>query len=91
MDNETIIDRLSTSSGYDVEKTRLILSEFVGILRGCCLKGDAVAIPGFGTFQARKFDEHIFEDSEKGKRYLMPPCVKPEFKTSVVLKKKLLG
>ncbi len=86
-----LIQRLSSSTGLSSEKTEALLNGFVKTLVDSTIEGDAVAIPGFGTFQPKKIEEHISTDSSAGKRYLIPPEIKVEFKSSVVLRKKFIG
>jgi len=86
-----LIQRLSQSTGLQLELAEKLLSGFVKALTGSVHEGNAVAIPSFGTFQPTKVDERISVDSKTGKRYLMPPEIKIELKSSVVLRKKLLG
>lgn len=86
-----LTERLSQSTGRTHEDVEKLLSSFVKALRTSNLEGKAVAIPGFGTFQPEKTEETISIDPVTGKRYLMPPSVKIVFKSSVVLRKKLIG
>lgn len=51
-----------------------------------CADLDSVAIPGFGTFSARKEEEHIALDPLTMKRTMYPPAIRPEFRPSVVLR-----
>ena len=91
MDNQTLIGQLSETTGIHKDKISNLLESFAEPVRDCCKKGQQVAIPGFGTFQPVKNDEWISTDPETGVRTLMPPSVAVELKTSVVLRKKLLG
>lgn len=91
MDKSQLIEKLSSDFGFKTEEASLLLNEFVGAVRDYCKNLDAVAIPGFGTFQPVKTDEYVSTDTETGKRYLMPPTVEVKLKSSVVLRKKLIG
>ena len=86
-----LLDKLSVCSGNTPEHTELLLNGFVEVLKEYSKEGDAVAIPGFGTFQPEKTDEWISESPDTGERYLNPPFVKLILKSSIVLRKKLLG
>lgn len=86
-----LIDKLSQVTGTDVQAAGKMIDAFVESLKKHCADGDAVAIPGFGTFQTVRTPEYISETYRPGKRYLMPPEVNISLKTSVVLRKKLLG
>lgn len=86
-----LIDKLSQATGTDIDVTGKMVAAFVELLKKHCAEGDAVAIPGFGTFQTVRAPEYISETYQPGKRYMMPPEVKITLKASVVLRKKLLG
>ena len=86
-----LIDKLSQATGTDIDVTGKMVATFVESLKKHCAEGDAVAIPGFGTFQTVRAPEYISETYQPGKRYMMPPEVKITLKASVVLRKKLLG
>ncbi|MCM1348832.1 MAG: HU family DNA-binding protein [Firmicutes bacterium] len=91
MDTNQLLETIKTHAGDDSNQSRRVLECFTEALKECYANGDSVAIPGFGTFQTVKRDEWIRTDDISGKRYLMPPCVELVFKSSVVLRKKLLG
>ncbi|MDE6489073.1 MAG: HU family DNA-binding protein [Paramuribaculum sp.] len=91
MDNQNLIGQLAETTGTPEDKISSLLECFAESVRDCCKKGQQVAIPGFGTFTPVKKDEWISVDPESGIRTLMPPCVEIELRTSVVLRKKLLG
>lgn len=80
------------------EKTGLSSNESAAMLDATieCLKDyakslDYVAIPGFGTFSSSKIDEQIIENCNTGQNMLTPPNIKLSFKSSVVLRKKIVG
>lgn len=50
---------------------------------------DAVAIPGFGTFEPRMRRERINVQPVSGRRMLLPPKVVLGFKPSALLRQKL--
>lgn len=52
---------------------------------------DSVSIPGFGTFTTEKYDERIVDDADSGKRVMLPPSIEMRFKSSVVIRKKIMG
>ena len=79
-DTKSLETQLSMESGHNVD--------VIDALGDFCAQGDSVAIPGFGTFQSVKTDEHIDTDNE-GRRMLIPPSITVEFKSSVVLRKSL--
>mgnify|MGYP002524456666 FL=1 len=50
---------------------------------------DSIAVPGFGTFEAKKKNERVVVNPSSGKRMLVPPKITLGFKVSNVLKSKL--
>lgn len=56
-----------------------------------CSGLDQVAIPGFGNFTPVKTDECIDVDRSTGRRVILPPEISVVFKTSVVLRKRIVG
>lgn len=52
---------------------------------------DSVAIPGFGTFMTQKYEERVVDDTDDGQSTLLPPSIEMQFKSSVVMRKKILG
>ncbi|MDE6524422.1 MAG: HU family DNA-binding protein [Paramuribaculum sp.] len=87
-DTKSLETQLSMESGHNVDVIEAEVKAIVDALGDFCAQGDSVAIPGFGTFQSVKTDEHIATDDE-GRRMLMPPSITVEFKSSVVLRKSL--
>lgn len=88
MDSKTFISRLSIESGMSPDKAAETLEALTGAITDFCKEIDAVAIPGFGTFQPVKKDEQVIAD-ESGRRTLLPPSVSVEFKSSIILRKSL--
>lgn len=86
-----ITDRLAEATGHPEAEIETLLDGFVEVLKNCNIEGDSVAIPGFGTFTPVKTEETVRTDVESGKRFLIPPAVNIRFKSSVLLRKKLIG
>lgn len=89
MDNKQLTARLAHQMGIDPEKARKLAAALIDTVRDTCADLDSAAIPGFGTFQSVKTDEHIAVDPATNKRMLMPPSITLHFAPSVVLRKKL--
>lgn len=89
MTQEELIQRLADNEGVSADVARLMVKTVAQCIAGNCMEMDAVAIPGFGTFQPVKTDERMV--SEGGRRTLLPPEIKLQFRSSVLLRKKLLG
>ena len=89
MDNKSLVETLAkrlNRSQSDVEK---LLEAFIAAVKGRCGDLDSVAIPGFGTFEAKKRLERISLNPATGKRMLIPPKITLSFKPSALLKNKL--
>lgn len=78
MDNRTFVSRLAKSSGRDAKSVSELADKITEIIHIALAGCDTVAIPGFGTFSAKKADEHVEEVD--GHRMLMPPAITVSFK-----------
>lgn len=90
MDNKGFIEAYSRRTGVSrKEATRM--AEVIGrAVAGCCVEGDTVAIPGFGSFETKKKMERVMAvPSSGGKRLLIPPKIVMTFKPSALLKQRL--
>ncbi|MBO4995522.1 MAG: HU family DNA-binding protein [Muribaculaceae bacterium] len=89
MNYDTFTDELANAMGLESSKIDVLTQALSQTIEGFCADLDAVAIPGFGTFQPVKTNEKLEEDPSTGKRILLPPAICIEFKSSVVLRKQL--
>lgn len=89
MENKDLIERLSERIGRSTDDASKLLDGLAIVLRERLTELDSIAIPGFGTFEAKKKDERIVNNPSNGKRMLVPPRVVVNFKVSNVLKSKL--
>lgn len=87
-DTKSLETQLSMESGKNAGAIEADIKAIADVLGELCAQGDSVAIPGFGTFQSVKTDEHVRTDDD-GHRMLVPPSITVEFKSSVVLRKSL--
>lgn len=88
MDNKTFIENLSHRLDLDKEQTVGLIEQFGEILATASDEGDAVAMPGFGTFEPRKRLEREGLHPSSGKRLLFPPKITLVFKPSAIMKQK---
>lgn len=89
MENKELVDKISEKLGRtkgDVNKLLEALSE---VVKERCSELDSIAIPSFGTFEAKKKNERIMVNPSNGKRMLVPPKISVSFKVSNVLKTRL--
>lgn len=88
MEYKELVSRLSMNSGLPAENISGKIEAVAKVLRNFCKEFDAVAVPGFGTFQPVKEDE-IIVTGEDGTKTLLPPAIEVSFKSSVILRKAL--
>lgn len=89
MNNNSFTTDLATKMALDEKSVDTLINALAGAIESFCTDMDAVAIPGFGTFQPIKNDESLETDSTTGRRILLPPSIRVEFKPSVILRKQL--
>lgn len=88
MDNKTFIETLSGNLKIGKEDTVKLLDSFCDAIVAASDENDAVALPAFGTFEARKRLEREVIHPSSGKKLLLPPKVSLVFKPSAILKQK---
>ena len=89
MDNKTLTEILAKRLNRKSEDIEKLLEAFIATVKNRCGELDSVAIPGFGTFEAKKRLERVSINPATGKRMLIPPKVTLSFKPSALLKNKL--
>ncbi len=89
MDTKTLIEKASAESSLDSTQGRAVVDAFASMLADCGTETDAVAVPGFGTFEAKKRLERVNVHPATGRRVLLPPKIVLAFKPSAILKQKL--
>lgn len=89
MDNKTVAATLSRKLGRDTKDINSLLEGLGAIIKEKCSNMDAVAIPGFGTFEPVKIDEYVETDPTTGHRMLYPPKIELKFKAGSMLRKRL--
>ncbi|MGN0214807.1 MAG: HU family DNA-binding protein [Muribaculaceae bacterium] len=89
MDTKELIERVANRIGRSGDDTAKLVEGLSIVLRERLSDLDSIAIPGFGTFEAKKKDERIVNNPSNGKRMLVPPRIVVGFKVSNVLKSKL--
>ena len=89
MDNKALTEILAKRLNRKPEDKEKLLEAFIATVKNRCGELDSVAIPGFGTFEAKKRLERVSINPATGKRMLIPPKVTLSFKPSALLKNKL--
>ncbi len=89
MDNKTLVNTVAERMGCTPHEVSNMIDGLVAVVREKCSALDSIAVPGFGSFEAKKKMERIATHPATGKRILIPPKMALTFKTSAVLKQKL--
>lgn len=88
MNTKQALDHAATAAGCDTATAGRIAHALARVMRERCGDLDSVAIPGFGTFVARKHDERVDTDAS-GRRTLVPPHIDITFNAGSRLRKQL--
>lgn len=88
---DDLMKRVAAEAGFSSEKCQSIFNAFKATLLANAEDLNSVSIPGFATFATEKLDERVVEDPSSGRRMLLPPAIEMQIKSSVVLRKKILG
>lgn len=89
MDSKILVETLAKRMNRKREDVEKLLDAFISTVKNRCGELDSVAIPGFGTFEAKKRLERVSVNPATGKRMLIPPKITLSFKPSALLKNKL--
>lgn len=89
MDNKQLQATLAKRMGRNNADIAKLLDALVTTIREKCGELDSIAVPSFGTFEAKKKLERIVVNPGTGKRMLVPPKITLTFKPSALLKTKL--
>ena len=86
-----INELLEKKLGYSNEESESMLDATIEAIKEYAKDLDTIAIPGFGTLSCTKIDEQVSMNNVTGTQMLTPPQIKLSFKSSVVLRKKIVG
>ena len=89
MDNKELVERLSEKLGRSKADINKLIGALAEVVKTKASELDSIAVPGFGTFEAKKKNERVVTNPSSGKRMLVPPKLTLGFKVSNVLKSKL--
>lgn len=89
MDSKQLQDTISKRMGRSNADVTKLLDALVTTIKERCGELDSIAVPGFGTFEAKKKLERIVVNPGTGKRMLVPPKISLSFKPSALLKSKI--
>lgn len=89
MDYKIFRRRLAERLGRPVSDIEALTEGLAMVIRQSGAEVDSVAIPTFGTFVATKHDESVTTDLSTGRKMLLPPEIRLEFKPGAMLLKRL--
>ena len=89
MTNKQLQNTIAKRMGRRNADVVKLLDAFVTVMKERCGELDSIAVPGFGTFEAKKKLERIAVNPTTGKRMLVPPKIVLNFKASTLLKSKI--
>ena len=75
MDNKQLQATLAKRMGRNNADIAKLLDALVTTIRERCGELDSIAVPSFGTFEAKKKLERIVVNPGTGKRMLVPPKI----------------
>lgn len=86
MNKDALLDALSTKAGVTKKQAADVLAAFTDTVTATLSKGDTVALPGFGTFQASKRAARQGVNPKTGAKLQIPAMNVPKFKAGKALK-----
>ncbi len=89
MNNKEYISELADRSGYTQEDTQKLVRNVIDAMTLQFEQGEAVGIPGFGTFDVKKRMERIVVNPTTKKRMLVPPKLVLGFRPVASVKEQL--
>ena len=91
MNNKEFIAELSERMGYPTRDTQHLVNEIVNAMGDAFQEDNAVLVPNFGIFEAKKKMERIIVNPATQQRMLVPPKLVLNFKPNQTWKDKLKG
>ena len=89
MNNKEFVTELSRRTGISVKETTDLLGKVIAEMTQELVEGDAIAVPGFGTFDTKKKAERISVSPTTKQRMLVPPKLVLCFKPSGLLRERV--
>ena len=91
MNNKEFIAELAERTGYTPKNTQKLVDNIINAMGDAFQEDNAVVVPGFGTFEAKKKMERVIINPSTGQRMLVPPKLVLGFKPNQTWKDKLKG
>ena len=89
MDSKSLASHIADTVGREPDEVEILINSLADVIAPSVRDGDAVVVPGFGTFEQKKRLERITIHPATGKRMLLPPKLSIVFKPSAVLRQKV--
>ncbi len=89
MNNKEFIAELASRTGFTQEDTQKLVHNVIDSMTSQFENGEAVGIPGFGTFEVKKRMERVVVNPSTQKRMLVPPKLVVGFRPVASVKQKL--
>ncbi len=89
MNNKDFIAELSRQTkltAADVQKKVYLVTD---AMNNSFMEGNAVGVPGFGTFEVKKKNERVIVNPTTGQRMLVPPKLVLSFRPNIAWKEKV--
>ena len=86
MNNKEFITELSRRTGVAVKETPDLVGKLISEMTQQLVDDNAIAVPGFGTFDVKKKAERISVSPTTKQRMLVPPKLVLTFKPSSLLR-----
>ena len=91
MNNKEFIAELALHTGYTVKDTQKLVDNLIDAMGDAFQEDNAVLVPNFGIFEAKKKMERIIVNPATQQRMLVPPKLVLNFKPNQTWKDKLKG
>ena len=89
MNNKEFIAELAERTGYGMKDTQKLVNNVINAMGDAFQEDNAVLVPGFGTFEAKKKMEHVIINPSTGQRMLVPPKLVLTFKPNMSWKERI--
>lgn len=91
MNNKEFIAELAERMGYSAKDTQILVNNVINAMGDAFQEDNAVLVPYFGVFEAKKKMERVIINPATQQRMLVPPKLVLSFKPNQTWKDKLKG
>jgi DNA-binding protein HU-beta len=89
MNHNDLIKKIASRLDLTIDETRNLYNAFTEEITDYLSKGEALNIRGFGTFQGKKRESRKGFNPALRKWMMLPPAIRPHFKSGETLKKRV--